>query len=143
MGGEIARLYEESGRPSSCNASRCYIHSIYCFIDISLPLPLPLSPQLFPSFSPFDFLARARATPFTMSLLTNMTDKTLPRGFRWIWFIRLLQLVIALLVLILAAVDIQSVRNLYDGCGTPSRIAFNLACVSTGLMMMVLPLDCI
>lgn len=69
-----------------------------------------------------------------------MTNKTVMRAFPWIWYIRLVQIVISVLVLALAAVDSHTVEDLGDGCGIPPRIAYNLACVRS---LMSLSVDCI
>lgn len=73
-----------------------------------------------------------------MSLFANMADKTAMRSFPFLWYIRLAQVVISFLVFILSAVDAHTVQKIADGCSVPSKIAYNLACVCS---LMMLSLD--
>lgn len=60
-------------------------------------------------------------------MLANISDKSAPRGFSWIWFIRFAQLVLSMIVLGLAAWNISDLKSLH--CDAPSKMAFNVACV--------------
>lgn len=60
-----------------------------------------------------------------MGIFSGMTDKTAPRGFKWIWYIRIVQLLGTLIVIGLAALH----ASLWSNCSVPSKIAWNLACV--------------
>ncbi|MCJ1463745.1 OTU domain containing [Pseudocyphellaria aurata] len=66
-----------------------------------------------------------------------MTEQTVQRAFPWIWFIRLLQIFITILVLVLASIDANSVKNFADDCGVPSRIAYNIACAVLAILVLV------
>ena len=60
-----------------------------------------------------------------MGIFYGMTDKTSPRGFSWIWYIRIAQFIITLLVIALAALN----ANAWRDCSVPGKIAWNIACV--------------
>ena len=62
-----------------------------------------------------------------MAMQIYTTDKTSPRGFSWIWFIRLFQIVITLVVLAITAANVTSFHDI--GCSAPSKLSFNLAVV--------------
>ena len=62
-----------------------------------------------------------------MAMQIYTKDKTSPRGFSWIWFIRLFQIVITLIVLGITAADVTSFHGI--GCNAPSKLSFNLAVV--------------
>lgn len=62
----------------------------------------------------------------TLDIRTS--DKQTPRSFFWIWYIRIFQLVITLIVLAMAAANIASLGNI--SCRVPGKLAWNLACVS-------------
>lgn len=70
-----------------------------------------------------------------MSLFANMADRTAVRSLPFLWYIRLAQVLIAFLVLILAAVDAHTVQSYANGCGVPSKIAYNLACVCSWMRL--------
>ena len=57
----------------------------------------------------------------------HTADKTSPRGFPWIWFLRLAEILGSLIVLALVARDVSGLSQL--SCGIPGKIAWNLACV--------------
>ena len=57
----------------------------------------------------------------------HTSDKTSPRGFRWIWFLRLAEILVSLAVLGLAAKNVAGLAE--PGCGVPGKMAWNLACV--------------
>ena len=59
--------------------------------------------------------------------MPNLMDKTAPRGFPWLWFIRIGQLVLTLLVLALAAAKSATFSNY--GCSIKAKLGFNLATV--------------
>jgi len=58
---------------------------------------------------------------------TYTTDKTSPRAFGWLWFIRLLAMIFTLIVLGITAGDIADFHK--ATCSAPSRLNFNLAVV--------------
>lgn len=62
-----------------------------------------------------------------MSAFAGVNDKNAPRAFSWIWFIRIVQIVFAFIVLGLAARDSHDLLDAQ--CQVTSKIAFNLACV--------------
>ncbi|KAK4694963.1 hypothetical protein P7C71_g2698, partial [Lecanoromycetidae sp. Uapishka_2] len=53
------------------------------------------------------------------------TDKRSPRGFGWLWFIRLVAVIFTLIVLGITAGDITDFHG--ASCSAPSRLSFNLA----------------
>ena len=57
----------------------------------------------------------------------HTSDKTSPRGFNWIWFLRLAEILVSLIVLALVARDVGGLSSL--SCGIPGKMAWNLACV--------------
>ena len=69
-----------------------------------------------------------------MGIFSGMTDKTAPRGFRWIWYIRIAQFIITLLVIALAAVNAYQWRDFK----VPEKIAWNIACVCQNPIVMIL-----
>ena len=60
-----------------------------------------------------------------MGIFSGMTDKTAPRGFKLIWYIRIVQIIGTLVVLGLAGLNAYG----WSECSVPSKIAWNLACV--------------
>ena len=54
-------------------------------------------------------------------------DRTSPRAFRWIWFIRLVQIFVTLAVLGITAANAASFDSI--SCSVPGKLAWNLACV--------------
>ena len=63
-------------------------------------------------------------------------DKTSPRAFPWIWFIRLAQIFVTIIVLGITAANAASFGNTYYGsnsCSVPGKLAWNIACVRTDL----------
>ena len=60
-----------------------------------------------------------------MQLYTS--DKTSPRSFKWLWFIRLVALVITMIVLGITASNTATFYNI--GCDAPARLLYNLAVV--------------
>ncbi|CAF9932725.1 MAG: hypothetical protein HETSPECPRED_008437 [Heterodermia speciosa] len=65
----------------------------------------------------------------------HTSDKTSPRGFRWIWFLRLAEILLSLVVLGLAARSIAGFTA--GGCSVPGKIAWNLACAVLSLLALV------
>lgn len=55
------------------------------------------------------------------------SDKTSPRAFQWIWFIRLLQITVSVVVLGITAANIASFHAI--SCTPPGKLDYNLACV--------------
>lgn len=70
----------------------------------------------------------------TLDIRTS--DKETPRSFFWIWYIRIFQLILTLVVLGIAAANIASFGNL--DCSVPGKLAWNVACVSTYLSTKLL-----
>jgi len=64
-------------------------------------------------------------------------DKTSPRAFRWIWFIRILQIFVTLFILAITAANTASFGN--ASCGVPGKLAWNLACVRHSALHAPLP----
>ena len=84
---------------------------------------ISLSCLLFRSF-PLSSLCHVKMNP---RFSVHTADKTSPRGFNWIWFLRLAEIVVSLIVLSLAARDIAGLSSL--GCNVPGKMAWNMACV--------------
>ena len=61
-----------------------------------------------------------------MQLYTS--DKTSPRSFKWLWFIRLVALIVTIIVLGITASNTATFHNI--GCDAPARLSYNLAVVS-------------
>ena len=60
-----------------------------------------------------------------MQLYTS--DKTSPRSFKQLWYIRLVALVITLIVLGITAANAATFNSI--GCDAPGRLLYNLAVV--------------
>ena len=60
-----------------------------------------------------------------MQLYTS--DKTSPRSFKWLWFLRLVALLITLIVLGITASNTATFHNI--GCDAPPKLLYNLAVV--------------
>ncbi len=59
------------------------------------------------------------------------TDKSAPRAFPWLWYVRFAQIFLSLVALALAAKTASAIVGIDGGnCRVPSRTAFNIACVS-------------
>lgn len=56
------------------------------------------------------------------------TDKVSPRCFPWLWFVRIGQMVLTIIVLAIAASNAQDFASI-PGCNVPSRIGYNIAAV--------------
>ncbi|KAL8792630.1 MAG: hypothetical protein Q9195_004758 [Heterodermia aff. obscurata] len=65
----------------------------------------------------------------------HTSDKTSPRGFRWIWFLRLAEILFSLVVLGLSARNVAGLSE--GGCSVPGKIAWNLACAVLSLLALV------
>lgn len=74
----------------------------------------------------------ANMAPLGFPIYTR--DKTSPRGFRWIWFIRVLQIWITLAVLGITASNAASFKDY--SCSVPGKLAWNLACAVLGLLAL-------
>lgn len=59
--------------------------------------------------------------------LSNMNDKSAPRAFPWIWYIRLVQIFLSVVVLGLAAANASALADIT--CGVPAKLGYNIACV--------------
>lgn len=55
------------------------------------------------------------------------SDKTSPRSFKGLWYIRFVALVITMIVLGITAANTASFHNI--GCDAPARLSYNLAVV--------------
>lgn len=62
-----------------------------------------------------------------LSFPIHTRDRTSDRGFKWIWFIRLVQIIVTLIVLALTAAKTAAFS--VASCGVPGKLAWNLACV--------------
>ena len=60
-----------------------------------------------------------------MHLYTS--DKTSPRSFHWLWFVRLVALGVTLIVLGITASNTATFHSI--GCDAPARLLYNLAVV--------------
>ena len=74
-------------------------------------------------------------------MFIHMVHQTAMRSFSFLWYIRLAQVVIAFLVLILSAVDAHTVQDYAHGCSVPSKIAYNLACVCSLWICLLIAAD--
>ena len=54
-------------------------------------------------------------------------DKTSPRTFPWLWFLRLPAIVISIIVLGITAANHSTFSN--SGCSAPSKLSYNIAVV--------------
>lgn len=68
-----------------------------------------------------------------MGIFSGMNDKSAPRAFSWIWYIRIAQIFFTGIVIILAGVD----ANRWSSCSVPGKIAWNLACVREPMVMVL------
>ena len=59
--------------------------------------------------------------------LSGMTDRSAPRGFPYIWYIRLVQIFFSLIVLAISAANASSLNSI--ACGVPGKLGYNIACV--------------
>lgn len=62
-------------------------------------------------------------------------DKTSPRAFRWIWYIRIFQILVTLVVLAITAANAASFEN--ESCSVPGKLAWNLACVGRPSLSLI------
>ena len=85
---------------------------------------------------------------FSLSLTISMalpkfqvytTDKTSPRSFSWLWFLRLPAIVFSIIVLGLTAATHTTFSN--SGCSSPSKLSFNLAVVCQSSTNALAPTD--
>lgn len=65
------------------------------------------------------------------------TDKVSPRCFPWLWFVRIAQMVLTIIILAIASSNAQDFSSI-PGCNVPSRIGYNIAAV--GLDGLCLPI---
>lgn len=63
-----------------------------------------------------------------MAIFANSTDKSAPRGFPWMWYIRLAQILLTLIVLAIAGRVAAAISD-SDGCHVPRKVAWNIVCV--------------
>ena len=56
-----------------------------------------------------------------------MQDKTLPRTYAWLWYFRIFQQVLTLIILGLAAANASAFGSIQ--CGVPGKLGYNIACV--------------
>ena len=56
-----------------------------------------------------------------------ISDKTSPRSFKQLWYIRLVALVVTLIVLGITAANTATFHSM--GCDAPGRLSYNLAVV--------------
>lgn len=70
---------------------------------------------------------------FKMQIYTS--DKTSPRSFPWLWYLRLVALVVTLIVLGITASNTATFHDI--GCDAPGRVSFNLAVSILSLIALV------
>lgn len=68
-----------------------------------------------------------------MAVNIYTTDKVSPRCFPWLWFVRIGQMLLTIIILALTA------SNAYDfssrlACSVPSKLGYNIAAVSQGAL---------
>ncbi|KAL8661013.1 MAG: hypothetical protein Q9202_005993 [Teloschistes flavicans] len=71
-----------------------------------------------------------------MALNIYTSDKTSPRCFPWLWFVRLLQMVITIIILALTAANAGSFSSI--GCNVPSRLGYNIAAAVLSFIVLVI-----
>lgn len=69
-----------------------------------------------------------------MAIIANSTDKSAPRGFPWVWHIRLVQILLTLIILAIAGRVAAAISDGDGGdCHVPPKVAWNIACVSASV----------
>lgn len=70
-----------------------------------------------------------------MAIFANSTDKSAPRGFPWMWYIRFVQILLTLIVIAVAARVAAAISNGDGGdCHVPHKVAWNIACVGASVI---------
>lgn len=65
-----------------------------------------------------------------MAIFANLTDKSAPRGFPWMWNIRFAQILLTLIVVAVAARVAAAISNGDGGdCHVPRKVVWNIVCV--------------
>lgn len=65
-----------------------------------------------------------------MAIFANLTDKSAPRGFPWMWNIRFAQILLTLIVVAVAARVAAAIGNGDGGdCHVPRKVVWNIVCV--------------
>lgn len=75
-----------------------------------------------------------------MAIFANSTDKSAPRGFTWMWYIRFVQILLTLIVIAVAAKVAAAISNGGD-CHVPPKVAWNIACVGASVIYRFFFLD--
>lgn len=68
-----------------------------------------------------------------MALNMYTSDRTSPRSFPWLWYVRLLQMVVTIIILAITALDASVFSGI--GCNVPSKLDYNIAAVSASLQL--------
>lgn len=73
-----------------------------------------------------------------MAIFANSTDKSAPRGFPWMWYIRFVQVLLTLIVIAVAARVAATISNGDgDDCHAPHKVVWNIVCVGTSVIYRV------
>lgn len=73
-----------------------------------------------------------------MAKFANLTDKSAPRGFPWMWYIRVAQIVLTLIIVAVAARVAAGIGNGDDGdCHVPGKVVWNILCVCSPVIYWV------
>lgn len=69
-----------------------------------------------------------------MAIFANSTDKSAPRGFYWMWYIRFAQILLTLIVVAVAATVAAAISNGDGGdCHVPRKVVWNIVCVCSSV----------
>ncbi|KAI4199079.1 MAG: hypothetical protein LQ350_004834 [Teloschistes chrysophthalmus] len=71
-----------------------------------------------------------------MALNIYTTDKTSPRCFPWLWFVRLLQIVITIIILAITASNASEFSSIT--CDVPSKLGYNIAAAVLSLIVLII-----
>lgn len=70
-----------------------------------------------------------------MAIFANSTDKSTPRGFPWMWYIRFAQVLLTLIVIAVAARVAATISNGDgDDCNVPHKLVWNIVAVGTSVI---------
>ncbi|KAL8733516.1 MAG: hypothetical protein Q9181_003564 [Wetmoreana brouardii] len=71
-----------------------------------------------------------------MALNIYTSDKTSPRCFPWLWYVRLLQMVVTIIVLAIAASNAHDFSSIY--CSVPSKLGYNIAAAVLSFIVLLM-----
>ncbi|KAL8688031.1 MAG: hypothetical protein Q9218_005955 [Villophora microphyllina] len=71
-----------------------------------------------------------------MALTIYTSDRTSPRCFPWLWFVRLLQLLVTIIVLAIAASNASELSSI--DCSVPSKLGYNIAAAVLSFIVLVI-----